>query len=446
MHDVVIVGAGPGGYAAALKARAGGKSVLLIEKAELGGVCLNEGCIPTKTLLNSAKLYACRLSADRFGVTFGEARFDLVRAMAWKNEVIAALRKGMDVMTRKHGVDVVRGEAGFLSGKSVSVGGRTYEGGDVIIATGSSPARLPVPGAPGADGGNVLSSTQILSITKLPRSLAIVGGGAIGIEFASLFSSVGVEVHVIEMCPEIAPFMEPVLASVLRGAMKDVKFHLGAKVESIGEGGVRFSREGVAENVTADAVLVCTGRRPNVEGLGLEKIGLDLGPGGIRADDRMRTNLPGVYAIGDVTGRSLFAHAATRMGEVAASTILGGSERMRFRAIPWAMYGAPEAAGCGHTEEEARRMGIDVKTATVPMRVNGRFLAEHGDAPGLCKVVVNAENGVLVGVHMVGAACSEMIFGASLMIEAELRAKDVRETVFPHPTVSEIIRDAAAAL
>jgi dihydrolipoamide dehydrogenase len=293
----------------------------------------------------------------------------------------------------------------------------------------------------------------MLELAALPRRIAIVGAGAVGLEAASFFSAVGVEVHVVEMLTEIAPFMDGSLASAMRRAMKQVTFHLGSKVEAIEPGGVVCSREGVRERVESDTVLVCTGRKPNVEGLGLELAGVDVERAGIRVDARCRTNLPHVWAVGDVNGVSLFAHSAARMGEVAAEAIVhggeasrrGAGERFRGHAIPWALFGIPEAAGCGLTEDEAKRQGIAVRTAMVPMRTSGRFLAEHGDAPGMAKAVVAKDDGRVLGVHLLGDGCSEMIWGVAALLEMELRAKDVREIVFPHPTVSEVVRDAIAA-
>lgn len=443
MADVVIVGGGPGGYTAAGRLRALGKTVIVVERGEFGGVCLNEGCIPSKCLLNSAKLYAHACESARFGITVDGARFDLGVAVGWKREVVGRLRKSLEALMNRLGVEIVAGEASFVSASAVRVGGRTIEAADVIVATGSRFAPLPVPGV---DGPNVMWSRQMFELEALPKRVAIVGAGAVGIEAASFFSAVGCEVHVVEMLPEIVPFMDRSLASALRRAMKTVTFHLGVKVEAIESGGVICAHEGVRETVAADAVLVCTGRKPNVEGMGLEKLGLDVGPAGIRVDERCRTNVPHVWAVGDVNGVSLFAHSAARMGEVAAEAIGGRTSQLRTHAIPWAMFGIPEAAGCGLTEDEAKRRGLEVRAAMVPMRTSGRFLAEHGDESGMVKIVVAAGDGRLLGVHMIGDGCSEMIWGVAAMLEMELRAKDVREIVFPHPTVSEVIREAVQAL
>jgi dihydrolipoamide dehydrogenase len=444
--DLIIIGAGPGGYVMAERAGHLGKKVLLIEKQYLGGVCLNWGCIPTKTLLNSAKHYVHAKEAPEFGVTTGEVKFDLTKAMAWKNEVIDTLRAGIAFMMKKNKVTVVNGEAKFLGPRKVQVGDKVYEGTDVVIATGSSPF---VPPIPGAKQPHVMTSTEILSIDKMPKTLTVIGGGVIGVEFASFFSSLGVKVDVIEMLEEIIPFMDREQAKEFRKALKGkVEFNLGCKVTAIDGHEVKYTNaKGEAKSIQADLVLMSVGRVPNLAGMGFEEAGLDFDRRGIKVDEQQRTNLPNVYAIGDVTGKSQLAHSATRMGEVALNTICGRRDRFRMNAIPWAVYSMPEVAGCGYTEEQAQAAGHKVKTASLPLTMSGRFLAENGKrGPGSVKVIKDADTDVLLGVHMVGAGCSEMIYGAAVMIEAELRIKDIQEIVFPHPTVGEVMRDVMFSL
>lgn len=441
MYDIIIIGAGPGGYIAAERAGEKGKSVLLIEKNALGGVCLNEGCIPTKTLLNSAKHYVHAKEAEQFGVSVTGLSFDLAKAMKWKVRVRDTLRKGIAFMMKKYNVEVVSGSATMLSATTVEVDGTHYEGSHIIIGTGSAPF---VPPIPGAQQDNVLTSTGILEIEKMPKSLVVIGGGVIGVEFASFFGSLGVEVTIVEMLDEIIPFMDGDQAKELRKAFKKSKtatFHLNAKVERIEGEKVFFTKDGKEQSLDAEIVLMAVGRRSNVTGMGFETIGLDMNQQGIVVDEQMRTNLPNVFAIGDVTGTSLLAHSASRMGEVAVNTILGKKDSMRYNAIPWALYSLPEAAGCGLTEAQAQEKGIEVKTAMLPMKVNGRFLAENANAPGSCKVVVDATTHAILGVHLLGGLCSEMIWGAATLIETELRVDEVTEIIFPHPSVSEIIKD-----
>jgi dihydrolipoamide dehydrogenase len=440
VYDIIIIGAGPGGYEMAERAGHRGQKVLLIEKAHLGGVCLNWGCIPTKTLLNSAKHYVHAKEAPEYGVNVGDVSFDLKKVMAWKQEVIETLRAGIAGQMKKSKVDVLFGEAKLLGPREVEVDGTVYEGSSIVLATGGSPF---VPPIPGADQPHVMTSTEILSIETMPESLVVIGGGVIGIEFASFFSSLGVKVDVIEMLDEIIPFMDRGQAKRFRAALKgNVEFNLGCKVTAIDGHDVKYTtKSGEEKSVTADIVLMSVGRSPNLNGMGFQEAGLDFDRRGIKTDEQMRTNLPNVYAIGDVTGRSQLAHSATRMGEVALNTILGKPDRFRMNAIPWAVYSMPEIAGCGLTEDQARDAGFEVESASLPLMMSGRFLAENGkQGHGQVKVVKDAETDVLLGVHMFGAYSSEIIWGAAAMIESELRIKDIQEIVFPHPTVGEVIR------
>lgn len=440
-HDLIIVGAGPGGYVMAERAAHHGKKVLLVEKKHLGGVCLNWGCIPTKTLLNSAKHYVHAKEAPEFGVSTGEVSFDLSKAMAWKNDVIKTLRAGIGGMMKKYKVEVVNGEATLLGPGKVKVDDTVYTATDVVLATGGSPF---VPPIPGADQEHVMTSKEILDLAEMPKTLAVIGGGVIGVEFASFFSSLGVKVDVIEMLDEIIPFMDRGQAKDFRKALKGkVDFNLGCRVTAIDGHDVKFTtKDGQEKSVQADVVLMSVGRQPNLKGMGFDEAGLDMDRRGIITDDQMRTNLPNVYAIGDVTGKSQLAHSATRMGEVALNTILGKRDHFRTHAIPWAVYSMPEIAGCGMTEEQAKEAGHEIETASLPLLMSGRFLAENGKkGPGAVKVIKDKNTDVLLGVHAFGGCCSEFIFGAAVMIESELRVKDIQEIIFPHPTVGEVMRD-----
>jgi dihydrolipoamide dehydrogenase len=439
MYDVIILGAGPGGYVAAERASAEGLKTLLVEKSHLGGVCLNAGCIPTKTLLSAAKIYAHAKDAESVGVSFENAVFHLDKAMAWKNRVIETLRKGIAGGMKHGGVEVLQGEGHLSAPGVIRVNGKDYQGKNVILAPGSSPLRPPIPGI---DDPRVMTSTEILSLERMPERVCIIGGGYIGMEFASFFSLLGIPVTVVEMMDEIIPILDRDMSALLRKSLKGIQFELGARVEEYKDGRVVFVREGVRTEVPADCVLLSIGRKPNLEGMGFREAGLDMGKTGIRTDERMRTNLPGVYAAGDATGLSLLAHSASRMGEIAVNDILGRKDRWRSNGIPWVVFTDPEVAGCGITEDEAKKRNIDARTVTVPLRLSGRYIAEHPKEQGICKVTAEARTGVILGVTMLGSGCSEMIFGAAVMIEAELRFKDLRDMVFPHPTVSEVIREA----
>lgn len=443
-YDLIVVGAGPGGYVAAQRAGELGKKVLLVERENLGGVCTNRGCIPTKSLLNSAKQYLHAKEANKFGVHCQDVNFNLSEAMKWKMETIETLRSGIAFLMKSNKVEVVFGEAVFEDNHHIKVNDDTYETDYIILATGSSPF---IPPIEGSKGPNVVTSDEILELKEIPKRLAVIGGGVIGVEFASFFSLLGTKVDVIEMMPEILPMMDGEFAKLLRREMKDVDFHLGCKVTRVLENGVVFlNAKGEEEKVECDLVLMSVGRRANIAGL--EPLGLHIERGAVVVNETMQTNVSNIYAIGDINARSQLAHSASRMADVAVDNIFGKrTQVMRYNAIPWAVYGSPEASGCGLTESAAKALGKQVKTATVQMRANGRFLAENGKrATGLVKVVADSETGTVLGVHLLGPYSSEMIWGASALIEAELRVQDVAEVVFPHPSVSELIKDACSEI
>jgi dihydrolipoamide dehydrogenase len=450
--DLAIIGAGPAGHVAAERAGRLGKRVLVVEKFHLGGVCLNQGCIPTKTLLHSAKLFSHAQHGQAFGVSVEGAHYDLAKAMAWKTKTVETLRKGVAFQFKKAGIEHVTGTARLAGPHAIDVDGRTFRADRIMLATGSAAAVLPVPGA---EAPHVMGSTEALEIAELPKSVAIVGGGYIGMEFATYFARLGVKVTVIEMLPEIVPLLDAEIAVLLRRSLPEVEFHLGARVLAYEPGGVKFIQEGKEQLAAADRVLVAVGRRPIVEGLDLETAGVDFDRKGVKVDDRMRTNVPGIWAAGDITGRSMLAHSASRMGEVAVADMFGGgtaaapgaaaatpASRMRWNAIPWVVYTDPEVAGVGLSEAQAKEQGRQVKVAKLDLRANARFIAESDGTRGMVKVVVDAGSDLVLGVQMIGPYASEIVQGAAVMIESELRARDVREIVFPHPTVSEIVRDA----
>ena len=463
--DLAVVGGGPGGYVAAERAAARGLRTALVERDHLGGVCLNSGCIPTKTLIHSAKLLQQAHHGAAYGVSVEGARYDLGAAMAWKATVTERLRSGVAGLMERHGVTVEAGTARLTGRGRLTVDGRELGARNIIIATGSRAARPPIPGA---DLPHVVDSTGALQLEQLPTRVVIVGGGYIGMEFASYFHAVGVDVVVVEMLEEILQGVDGDIVRQLKSALPEVVWHLGARVSAINASGVSLETPAGERQEAADLVLLATGRVPNATELGLEAVGALFNRRGITVDEFMRTNVAGVYAVGDVTGRSLLAHAASRMGEVAADAIAGarpGSNRMRYHAVPWVVYTLPEIAGVGLSEEAARASGRRVRVARMPLAANGRFLAEHlapaaaggsgaaeaaaATAPvraqptprGVVKVIVDADSHALLGVHMIGTPASEIIFGAATMIEAELRVEELREIVFPHPTVSEALRD-----
>ncbi|MCL2242839.1 MAG: FAD-dependent oxidoreductase [Treponema sp.] len=463
MFDTIIIGGGPAGYMAAERLGHSKKKVLLIEEHQLGGTCLNAGCIPTKTLLNSVKLYVHAKEMEKFGVKVQRVTYDWNAIQNWKTEVVTKLRGGIEGKMKRFGVETINGRGEIIappSGekpavvKSVSHDGQTseYKGKTVLVCAGSVPLIPPIPGA--KDNPFASDSSVLLATENLPKWLTIIGGGVIGIEFAGLFSALGCQVTVIELMDEIIPFMDKEHSPVLRRSLRDVNFKLGCKVEKIDGADVFFTtKEKKLEKQEADLVLVAAGRRPVTDTWGAKTAGIDTSVKGVAVDDRMRTNIPRIWAAGDVTGKSLLAHSAYRMGEVASSDILQTlnpgeknyhvtQDRMRYNAIPWAVYGITEAAGVGITEQEAAVKGIEIIKANLPMKLSGRFAAENTfSGTGAVKVIADAFNRRILGIHAVGAYAPEFIWGGAALIEQEFRIDEVKQLIFPHPTVSELIRD-----
>ena len=461
MYDTIIIGGGPAGYLAAERLGGNGKKILLIENQYLGGTCLNVGCIPTKTLINSAKLYVHAKESEQFGVKAENVSFDWQAIQKRKNEVSGKLRAGIESQLKKTGVEVIRGKGEIISAasgakparvRSVKQTGESaeHETKTILISAGSVPAMPPIPGT--QDNVLVADSTGLLEIGDVPKRLAVIGGGVIGVECAGLFSAFGSEVTVIEMMDEIIPFMDMELSPIFRRAMKAVNFKLGCKVENITGATVHYTAKGgIPEKTDADIILMAAGRRPLINGWGAYAAGIDAGPHGVAVDDRMQTNIPGIWAAGDVTGKSQLAHSAYRMSEVAVTDILNvldgkpgaASNRMRYNAVPWAVYGITEAAGVGITEQEAAAKGIAILKASLPMQYSGRFAAENSySGTGAIKVIANAASRCIMGIHAIGPYAPEFIWGDAAVIEQELQIDDVKELIFPHPTVSELIRDA----
>ena len=458
MYDLAIIGGGPGGYTAAERAGAAGLSVVLFEKNELGGVCLNEGCIPTKTLLYSAKVFDYARHADLYGVSVEGASFDYSKILKRKTKVVRKLVGGVKLKMKNSGVTVVGGEAVIAGpvagGFVVSCGGTEYVTSRLLICTGSEAVVPPIPGIKEA-GDVIVTNREILALEEPPAELVVIGGGVIGMEFASFFNSIGSKVTVIEMMPKILGPMDSEISELLQKqyAKKGVEFRLGCKVTGIeGDTVVYEDPEGNACRVHGDKILVSVGRRARLEGYGLETLGVSLAltpagrPYGIKVDDRMRTDVPGVYAAGDATGFSLLAHTAVREAEVAVNDILGRDDKMSYKAIPGVVYTNPEVAGVGLTEDEAARKGIDVTVLKLPMAYSGRFVAENERGEGLCKILVCPSSHEVLGVHMLGNPSSEMIHSACIAVEQGMTVEKLKEVVFPHPTVSEIIKETVFTL
>ncbi|RPJ08395.1 MAG: dihydrolipoyl dehydrogenase [Spirochaetaceae bacterium] len=447
-YDLLVMGGGPAGYLAAERAGHAGLNTLLVEKRNIGGVCLNEGCIPSKALLYSAKLYDTARQSQKYGVTVEKASLDHRVVLERKNKVVKTLVAGVKATLKKNRVTVVEGEA-FISGKtadgfSVRVADQEYQAARLLIATGSLPVLHKIPGLDeGLKNGFVLTSREILDINMIPESLVVIGAGVIGLELASYFNSAGSRVTMVELLPFCAGNTDRDISETLRKEYekKGITFVMNARVTDI-SAGIEYEKDGKKERIKSDKILLATGRKPVTEGFGLENTGVETEAGRIKTDLYLRTNIPGIWAAGDVNGISMLAHTAYREADVAVSCMLGKKDIMRYHAIPNVIYTNPEVASVGETEESAQSKGIPFEVQKLSMRYSGRFLAENEGGDGICKVLVEKNKRTLLGVHMLSNASSEIIYGAALMVESQMRVKDIRQLVFPHPTVSEIIREA----
>lgn len=444
MYDLAIIGGGPAGYVAAENAGARGMKVVLFEKRELGGVCLNEGCIPTKTLLYSAKMYDHAQGGKKYGITAEGVAYDYKKIADRKTKVVRKLVAGIKMKMEHHNVEVVRGDAYIEGGNENSIaikcGEERYEAAKLLICTGSEAFVPPIPGV--QDNDAILTNREILALTTAPDSMVIIGGGVIGMEFASFYNSLGIPVTVIEMLPEILGGLDKEISEMLRGiyAKKGVKFQLSCKVTAIEGHTVHYTdSEGESHSIEGDKILMSVGRRPVLTGFGLENIPVAV-ERGIKVNEKMQTSMPNVYAAGDVTGFSLLAHTASREGEVAVNNMLGNEDIMEYNAIPGIVYTNPEVSSVGLTEEQAQAQGIEYRMSKLPMTYAGRFVAENEGQTGLCKILTDAENRVL-GVHLLGNTSSEFICAACMAITNRLTIDDLRRTVFPHPTACEILKE-----
>ena len=448
MYDLIILGGGPAGYNAAERAGHAGLKTLVIEERAFGGVCLNEGCIPTKTLLYSAKIYDYAKHGKDYGVTFEGAAIDHAFVVNRKNGVVKQLVAGVGAKMKKSGVEVVkatavikeRGADGFV----VTADGKDYVGKQLLIATGSAPALPPIDGlADSLKEGFALTNREVLDLTAIPKTIVVVGGGVIGLEMASYFNSVGAKVYVVEMLDHIAGPVDREISALLQKdyASRGVEFILGARVTSIKNKTVTYEKDGKTVEIPADYALVSIGRRPRTAGIGCENIGLHLERGAIVTNEMGKTNVPGVWAAGDVNGKSMLAHTAYREGEVVINNILGKKDKVNYNAIPAVIYTNPEVASVGETAETAKEKGLDVNIETLTLKYSGRYIAENEHGYGILKVITDKKHKNIVGLHMIGSYASEIIYGAAMMVETEMRVEDIQKMVFPHPSVCEVIRE-----
>ena len=449
MYDLIILGGGPAGYNAAERAAQGGMKVLLFEGRALGGVCLNEGCIPTKTLLYSAKIYDYAKHSAEYGVTFDGAKIDHTAVLARKAKVVKMLVGGVGAKMKKLGVEVVS-EYAKIKGKSaegitVEAACKEYTASQLLICTGSEASVPPIPGLrESLASGFGMTSREFLDNKEVPKELVVIGGGVIGLEMASYMCSIGVKVTVLEMLDHIAGPTDREISSILQKnyMKKGITFILGAKVTSVGTDCVNYELNGKAETVKCDKVLISIGRRANTKDIGLENLGVLTERGAIVTTDDMKTSVPNVWAAGDVNGKIMLAHTGYREGEVAVANMLGGHQKVNYSSIPSVIYTNPEVASVGKTEDSAKAKGIDAVSETITMKYSGRYVAENEGGDGICKLVYDNAHHTLIGVHMIGNYSSEIIFGAATFVEKAMRIEQIKQLVFPHPTVCEIIREA----
>ncbi len=447
-YDAIIIGGGPGGYVAAQEVtRLGGKACIIEENA-LGGTCLHKGCIPTKAMLASAELFSKIRGAEDFGFTVKDVSIDFSKVIKRRDSIVNRLNKGIAFLMRKEGIEVIMGKGRLKGQGTVEVtlqDGTTalLKGQSIIIATGSRPSLHP---NFAWDGDIVITSQEALELTSIPDTLLIIGGGAIGCEYASLFAEFGSEVTLIEMEESILPFMEREISALLTNSMKkrNIRVQTGVKVAGVekkeSKGHVTLTS---GETIIADKVLVSIGRKPNTEGLGLEELRVPIGPRGeILVDDHMFTGVDGIYAIGDVTGKILLAHVASAQAITVAENVMGLTTRMDYEAVPSCIFTLPEVASVGMTTEVATSAGYDVKVGRYSFVANGKALA-MGAGEGLAKVLVDGGTGQLLGIHIIGPGATELISEATLAIQLGAGADELARTIHAHPTLAETLREAA---
>ena len=446
---IIIIGGGPGGYVAAIRAAQLGAQVVLIEKDTLGGTCLNRGCIPTKALLQSAEVFSLAKEAETFGVLVEKASLDFSSAMKWKEATVKRLVGGVTSLMRKNKVKVIKGTGTIIEPKTVKVleSKEEIKGDSIIVATGSKPSKVPIKGI---DEPGVMTSDDALVMDRLPQSVLAVGGGIVGLEFAQILGRMGAKVTVVEIMPQILPGEDAEIAQILAGALGEegIEVCCGATItgiESTTSGGKKVlftAADGGKEVRTVEKVLVAVGRRPNTDDLGIEKLGVTLDKGRIVVNERMETNIPGVYAIGDVIGGLMLAHVAMEEGKCAAENAMGLDSGMDYQAVPRCVYTSPELAGAGLTEAKAKEEYQDVRVGRFPFVASGRA-STLNETKGMVKVVTDARYGQILGVHILGPQASELIAEAVLAIQWEATPEEIASCIHAHPTLSEAMMEAA---
>ncbi len=445
--DVAVIGSGSAGYVSAIRAADLGKKVVIIEHREIGGTCLNRGCIPTKALLKVAEVYETIKDSKTFGISTESVSYDPEAIQRRKQFVVKRLVSGVEFLLKARKVVIKRTKGTLLDEHTVSLeNGETVKAKDIVIATGSEPALIPVFKI---DHKNVLTSDDALNLTAFPKDILIVGAGAIGTEFATFLSTFGVKVTIVEMMPQVVPTLkDKKLAGLVKRTLekRGVKIYTDTKIESVEvvKDGEVVSTLSNGEEIHTEKVLVSIGRKLNSDGIGLEKLGVKTERGKIVVDERLRTNIPNVYAIGDVTGGMLLAHKAMKEGETAAEVIAGLDRKMDYRVVPWAIFSEPEIASVGLTEEEAKEKGIEVITGEFPFTANGKAISMN-QADGEVKLVARKDTNEVIGGQIVGPDASVLIAEVALAVEKHLSIRDIADTIHTHPTLPEATMGAAKA-
>lgn len=453
-YKIAIIGSGPGGYVAALRAGQLGAETVLIEKESLGGTCLNWGCIPTKAFVRSAEVFADIQNAEDFGIIVGKAELDFPAVVKRKDKIVNRLVKGIDHLLKKNNVDRIDGQASFIDQKHLQVKNETeiveIEAENIIIATGSQAASLPIPGA---DLEGILDSRAALDLDHLPESMIIVGGGIIGMEFAFIFSNFGVDVTVIEYLDQLVSGVDADIASELNRSARRrrISIKTSSEVKEIKKSGtayeVIYQEKGKEKSAEAEKILMAVGRKPYSEGLELENAGVEISARrkAVQVNEKMETNVEGIYAVGDVTDKILLAHVASHQGVIAVENIMGMDKRMNYQAVPGAIFTSPEIGTVGLTEAEAVAEGIDYKVGTFPFAASGKVMA-MGEREGKIKLIIEKESDKIIGAALIGIESSDLIAELTLAVNLGLTAENIRETIHAHPTTAEVIHEAALDL